>query len=112
ARSVEDCAKADAVLAGEPFKPLAQRSVEGLRIAIPRGLLFTQVDDAVNQAFHSAMEKLKSLGAKVQEIDIEYLINAPFKLQENGTMIASEAAAIHAEIFAQGKDDQLDALVK
>ncbi|MGN1055507.1 MAG: amidase family protein, partial [Comamonas sp.] len=112
ARSVEDCAKADAVLASEQFKPLAQRSVEGLRIAIPRGLLFTQVDDAVNQAFNAAVEKLKSLGAKVQVIDIEHLINAPFKLQENGTMIASEAAAIHAEIFAQGKDDQLDALVK
>lgn len=112
ARSVEDCAKADAVLAGEKFKPLAKRSVHGLRIGIPRGLLFTQVDDMVNQAFNSAVEKLQSLGAKVQVIDIENLINAPFKLQENGTMIASEAAAIHADIFAQGKDDQLDALVK
>lgn len=112
ARSVVDCAKADAVLAGEPFKPLAQRSVQGLRIAIPRGLLFTQIDDAVNQAFNAAVEQLQSLGAKVQVIDIEHLINAPFKLQENGTMIASEAAAIHADIFAQGKDDQLDALVK
>ncbi len=112
ARSVVDCAKADAVLSGEKLKPLAKRSVDGLRIGIPRGLLFTQVDDAVNQAFTTAVEKLESLGAKVKVIDIEHLINAPFKLQENGTMIASEAAAIHAEIFAQGKDDQLDSLVK
>lgn len=112
ARSVVDCAKADAVLSGEKLKPIAKRSVDGLRIGIPRGLLFTQVDDVVNQAFTTAVEKLESLGAKVKVIDIEHLINAPFKLQENGTLIASEAAAIHAKIFAQGKDNQLDSLVK
>src|SRR6187399_2042470 len=44
ARTVEDCAKADAVMAGEEFAPLKPAPVAGLRLGVPQGLLLTERD--------------------------------------------------------------------
>ncbi len=112
ARDVIDCAKTDAVLAGQKWEPLVVRSMDGLRVGIPRGLLFTHADEQVLKAFESALKQLTASGVKAVNVDLDHLLGAPFKLQENGTLIACEAAQIHQELFASGKDDQLDDLVK
>lgn len=112
ANDVLDCAKTDAVLAGQKWEPLVVRSVDGLRVGIPRGLLFTHADEQVLKAFESALGQLTASGIKAVDTDLDHLLGAPFKLQENGTLIACEAAQIHQELFANGTDDQLDELVK
>ncbi|WP_284214170.1 amidase [Comamonas jiangduensis] len=112
AANVLDCAKADSVLAGEKWVPLQARRLEGLRIGIPRGLLFTQADEAVLLAFEQALQRLENRGVKLIDADLDALIAAPFQLQEAGTLIACEAAQIHQALFASGKDAQLDGLVK
>ncbi|WP_284335278.1 amidase [Comamonas sp. NoAH] len=112
ALNIQDCAIADAVLSGETVAPLAQRSIDGLRIGVPHGLLLSNADPEVLQAFQQTINRLESLGARIRPLQAESLIEAPFKLQENGTLIACEAACIHATLFKDGKDDQLDALVK
>ncbi len=97
ARSVRDCVQADAVLSGESRAPaVARRSVSGLRLGIPRGLLFTQADADVLASFEALVQALSATGARVADMDLEQWMTAPFKLQERGTLIASEASHIHA----------------
>src|SRR6185295_4355271 len=46
ARTVADCAKADAVMAGEEIKSLQPALVAGLRLGIPQGMLLQDFDNA------------------------------------------------------------------
>lgn len=97
ARSVQACADTDAVLSGSAASPLTRRSAAGLRIGVPRGLLFTQTEPPVLEAFEAALAQLRAAGARVGGIDLEALIQAPLTLQERGTLVAAEAAHIHRQ---------------
>jgi aspartyl-tRNA(Asn)/glutamyl-tRNA(Gln) amidotransferase subunit A len=99
ARSVIDCAQADAVLSGSSWQPLPAREVAGLRIGVPRGFLFTHCDDAVLAAFEAAINAISHAGARVQDVAFDAWLEAPSKLQENGTMVAAEAAHIHRDLL-------------
>lgn len=111
ATDVLDCAKTDAVLSNQSWQPLEQRTVAGLRIGVPRGLLFTQTDAPVLQAFEQMVAALQAAQARVTDVHLDELLGAPFHLQEKGTLIAAEAAHIHSDLLAAGKADELDALV-
>lgn len=111
AHSMEDCAMTDAVLAQQAWQPLVQRQVQGLRIGVPRGLLFTQADEAVLSAFEAFVTQMQSAQALVRDADLDALLSAPFRLQEQGTLIAAEAAHIHGQLLADGKASELDPLV-
>lgn len=96
AQSVLDCAQADAVLSAQPWVPLPERGVRGLRIGIPRGLLFTQTEAPVAAALEWVAESLLRAGARVADVALDDWMAAPFSLQEHGTLTAAEAAHIHA----------------
>ena len=110
AASVLDCARADAVLSGAGWRELPARQVAGLRIGVPRGLLFTQTQDAVLQAFEGALSALSAAGARVQDMALDEWLGAPFRLQEGGTITAAEAAHIHRDVLARAPQ-ALDPLV-
>lgn len=110
-RSVLDCAQTDAVLAQQPWAPLVPRTVAGLRVAVPRGLLFTQTEDQVLAAFEQTLAGLRAAQVRTTDVNLDAWLGAPFQLQEQGTLIAAEAAHIHRELLAAGQADQLDALV-
>ena len=95
ARSVQACADADAVFSQLPPAPLPARSLRGLRVAVPRGLLATHTEAAVQSAVDAALQQLQDAGAVVQKVDWDDLLAQPFALQEKGTLIAAEAAHIH-----------------
>ena len=65
ARSVEDCAKADAVMAGEMFAPLEPIALGGLSFGIAEGLPLDRLDDTVAAAFVSAVARLDRAGVRV-----------------------------------------------
>jgi aspartyl-tRNA(Asn)/glutamyl-tRNA(Gln) amidotransferase subunit A len=94
-RSVADAAAADCVLAGIAHQPLPARAVSGLRLGVPRGLLFIQAQDEVLAAVEHAMGTLASAGAVVSNQSLDDLLGEPFRLQEGGTLVAAEAAWIH-----------------
>ncbi len=100
-KSVADAVAADSVLAGIDHVPLDARSVRGLRLGVPRGLLFTQVETEVADAFEQAVAALSQAGARVTDESLDTLLGAPFQLQEKGTLIAAEAAHIHREAVVQ-----------
>lgn len=113
AGNVRDCAVADAVLAG--LNPLAaalpQRKVRGLRIAVPRGVLFTEVELDVLHAFEHALRLLVEQGACIEDVHWDEWLAAPFHLQEKGTLIAAEAAAIH-QPYLPARAAEYDPLVR
>ena len=110
ANNVLDCAQADAVMSGQPLGTLPQHEARGLRIGIPRGLLFTQMDAAVQTAFDQVIAELSKAGCRVDDMQLDDWCTAPFKLQEKGTLIAAEAAHIHAETLAT-KPNEIDPFV-
>jgi len=95
ARNVTDCAHADAVLSNQAWQPLADRKIQGLRVGVPRGLLFNETDDTVLAAFEAALSALSVAGARVVDESLDDWLGAPFRLQERGTLVAAEAAYIH-----------------
>ena len=104
ARSVADCATADAVMAGEAPTPLPARSVRGLRIGLPQGLPWEQCSAEVLQKTEQAIESLQAQGAVFTKLPWQALMAAPGQLQSEGTIIAAEAAAIHREALAHQRD--------
>ena len=65
AKRVEDCAKADAVMAGEAFIPLEPLALAGLRFGIAEGLPLDRLDDTVSAAFAAALARLDGAGVRL-----------------------------------------------
>ena len=67
ARSVADCAKADAVMSGEEFEPLEPIPLAGLRFGIAQGFPLENLDETVGPAFVGAIERLQKAGVRFTE---------------------------------------------
>lgn len=96
-RTVAEVAVADAVLAGIDNEPLATRTLSGLRLGVPRGILFSELDDAVGAAVETALATLARSGARVRDESLDALLGEAFRLQAKGTLVGAEAAWIHRE---------------
>ncbi|QCB47229.1 amidase [Hydrogenophaga sp. PAMC20947] len=97
--NVADALAADTVLSGVEHLPGASRSVRGLRLGIPRGVLFTETQAEVLAAFERAIERLGAAGARISDETLDDLLGEPFRLQEQGTLVAAEAASIHQHLI-------------
>jgi aspartyl-tRNA(Asn)/glutamyl-tRNA(Gln) amidotransferase subunit A len=97
AKTVADCAATDAVLAGEQPWTLTPAPLAGLRLAIPRGRLFGQMEPEVEQAFEASAARLTRAGARVCDISIEDLLQELADAMAKAPFVAMEAAAVHAE---------------
>lgn len=98
ARSVDDCLVADAAIADAPLA-VRRRPLQGLRLAVPRTLMFDGIEPAVARAFERSVQVLSAAGAQVVDIALAELaeiasINAP------GGFSPIEASAVHRERFA------------
>ncbi|MDJ0388759.1 amidase [Roseomonas sp. E05] len=65
ARSTRCCAVLDAVLAGEPLRPLAIMPLDGLRLLVPETVALDGLEDAVATAFEAALARLSRAGARI-----------------------------------------------
>lgn len=98
ARSVEDCLIADAAIADAPLV-VRRRPLQGMRLAVPRTMMFDDIEPAVAQAFDRALQALSAAGAQIVDITLAELaeiatVNAP------GGFSPVEASAVHRERFA------------
>ncbi len=97
ARTVAACAAADAVMAGAEPAPLEAFPLAGLRIGVPRGLMFTETEPCVAEAFERVLALLSRTGARVVDHPIDDLLAAMDAALPDGSIAAIEAAAIHAD---------------
>jgi aspartyl-tRNA(Asn)/glutamyl-tRNA(Gln) amidotransferase subunit A len=96
ARSVADCAKADAIMAGEEFQPLEPVGLAGLRFGLAEGLLLDRLDEIVAAALDAALGQLESAGIRVSREKLP-LLDDWLAVNEKGGVIPTEACAIHRD---------------
>jgi aspartyl-tRNA(Asn)/glutamyl-tRNA(Gln) amidotransferase subunit A len=96
AAKVADCAKADAVMAGEDFTPLEPIGPGGLRLGLPEGLLLERLDDTVASAFQSALARADGAGLRISHEQLP-LLDDWVAVNEKGGVIPPEACAVHRD---------------
>ncbi len=99
AQSVACCALLDAVLAGETPAPLRRVPAAGLRVALPRTLVFDGADATVSAAFAAACTALSAAGVQIVEIDLPEFAELAH-INHAGGFAAAEAWAWHAPLLA------------
>ena len=97
-RSVDDAWLIDAVLSGQAVS-VRQRSVKGLRLAVPTTLMQDELDADVSKAFAHTLSRLSAAGALIEEVAWSELseiatLNAP------GGFSPVEAYAAHRHRLA------------
>jgi len=110
APSVEDCAKADAVLAGEQPWEVEPASLDGVRLGILDGQPLTEVDHTVASRFEGAVDCLGSSGAEIADAQIPALEDMA-RVNQVGTIATAEAYRIHrVQLASHG--DQYDPFIR
>jgi aspartyl-tRNA(Asn)/glutamyl-tRNA(Gln) amidotransferase subunit A len=96
ANSVADCARADAVMAGEDFVALEPLPLAGLRFGIAQGFPLENLDAAVAAAFAAATERLEQAGVRVTRETVP-LLDDMRQVNAYGGIVQPEACAIHRD---------------
>jgi aspartyl-tRNA(Asn)/glutamyl-tRNA(Gln) amidotransferase subunit A len=100
ARTVADCARTDAVIAGEEHMPLKPAPVAGLRLGVPKGFLTTEWDNTVGMRFGAARKKLADAGARITD-EAMPLVDEMQQVNAKGGLAPAEAFSIHRERLAK-----------
>jgi aspartyl-tRNA(Asn)/glutamyl-tRNA(Gln) amidotransferase subunit A len=104
ARTVADCATADAVMAGDDPLPLEPAPAAGLRLGIPQGVLLRDLDDTVTAAFSAAIATLGKAGVRVID-QAARLIDDMNRVNQKGGFVLPESYAIHRDMLARRRAD-------
>jgi aspartyl-tRNA(Asn)/glutamyl-tRNA(Gln) amidotransferase subunit A len=104
ARSVEDCAKADAVMAGDDFAPLEPASLAGLRIGIAQGAPLENLDDMVGKRFPQAIDRLAKTSARLSDQALP-LLDAMTQVNARGGVQPAEAFTVNRDLLDRRGDD-------
>lgn len=110
ARSVEDCAKADAVLAGDAPWTLEAASLSGLRIGIPQGLPLGDLEPSVASRFEAACQSLSRSGVVLSDETVS-LFGDMERVNSVAALVAVEGYLVHRDLLATRGDD-FDPLVR
>ena len=108
ARTVAQCAAADAVMAGEVPSELAAIPLAGLRVGIPRGVLFGDTEDKVAATFEHCLGKIEQAGARIVDLSIDDMIAELRAATKRGSIAAMEGAEVHADWLATGASVPVD----
>jgi aspartyl-tRNA(Asn)/glutamyl-tRNA(Gln) amidotransferase subunit A len=104
ARTVDCCARLDAVLAGEPVTVLRIGTTAGATLALPRTLVRDGMDATVAAAFDLACQALVAAGARIVEIDVPEFAELA-NINRHGGYPAAEAWAWHQKLIEANEAD-------
>jgi aspartyl-tRNA(Asn)/glutamyl-tRNA(Gln) amidotransferase subunit A len=96
ARTVTDCAQADAAMAGETWRELEPVALRELRIGIPAGLPFDDLDDTVEVCNAAAMRQIGQAGVQLSDEAIP-LLDDMMAINARGGFSPAEGYAVHRE---------------
>jgi aspartyl-tRNA(Asn)/glutamyl-tRNA(Gln) amidotransferase subunit A len=96
-KSVTDCAKADAIMAGETFAPLEPTALAGLRFGIAEGLPLDRLDNTVAAAFAAAAAQLDGAGPQISRETLSSLFDDMNAVNAKGGISPPEACAVHRD---------------
>ena len=104
ARSVQDCAYADAVMAGETPQAIEPAALANLRIGIAQGLPIDRLDDTVGKRFPVALDRLNKSGARLSDEKLP-LLDQMAEVNAKGGVLPAEALSIHRDRLARRGGD-------
>jgi aspartyl-tRNA(Asn)/glutamyl-tRNA(Gln) amidotransferase subunit A len=96
ARSVADCAAADAVMAAETVAALDPAPLAGLRLGIWQGMPFEGIDATVSAAWTKAIGRLGQAGVRLSDETMS-LVDDMIAVNAKGGFAPPESFAIHRE---------------
>ena len=102
AKTVADCATADAVMAAEDLAPL-ETSLAGLRLGVAQGTPLAKLDATVTAGFQQAIHAIGGAGARLAD-EFLPLIDDMIDVNAKGGIAPSEAYFIHRERLATHGD--------
>lgn len=108
ARTVAECVAADAVMAGEEPAALVPLPLAGLRIGIPRGVLFEDTEGGITAAFDRCLRKMEVTGSRLTDLSIDDLLADLRGVTKRASIAAMEGAEIHADWLATGAATPVD----
>jgi aspartyl-tRNA(Asn)/glutamyl-tRNA(Gln) amidotransferase subunit A len=100
ARTVAECAAADAVLADDAHVPLTAPGLAGLRIGVVQGVPLDRLDAAVSAAFARGLALLARQGVVLADVTLDAL-DVATRVNGRGGIVPAEAFAIHRERLAR-----------
>jgi len=100
ARTVADCVRADAVMAGEELAPAEPLGLAGLRLGIPQGLPLRDFDAIVASRFSAATSALGKAGVRLSDEPLDDFFDAMQQINAKGGFAPAEAYSIHRERLA------------
>jgi aspartyl-tRNA(Asn)/glutamyl-tRNA(Gln) amidotransferase subunit A len=103
ARSVDACAKADAVMAGARFEPSDPASLAGLRVGVVQGFAVENLDETVAKRFPQALDILKRAGVRLTDETLAQ-INDMVQVNSKGGVQPAEAFTVHRELLSRRAD--------
>ena len=103
ARSVEACARADAVMANETYVPLEPVSLNGLRIGVVVGYPIENLDETVDLKFSDAVARMNKAGAHISEEKLS-LLDDMAQVNSKGGVQPAEAFSIHRDLLSRRAD--------
>jgi aspartyl-tRNA(Asn)/glutamyl-tRNA(Gln) amidotransferase subunit A len=110
ARTVTDCFKADAVMAGDDYAPLEPAPLAGLRVGIAQGAPIEKLDDTVAKRFPQAIDRLEKAGVRLTYEKLP-LLNEVARVNSRGGVQPAEAYALHRDRL-QRRADAIDPNVR
>ncbi len=103
ARSVEACARADAVMADETYVPLEPTSLAGLRIGIVQGAPLENLDETVGKRFPDAIGRLRKAGTHMSDETLP-LLGDMAQVNSKGGVQPAEAFTVHRDLLSRRAD--------
>ncbi|MDO9413326.1 MAG: amidase [Pseudolabrys sp.] len=110
AKTVAECAAADAVLAGEAAWTLDVAPLSGLRLGVAQGLPLENLDDTVGRRFPEALDRLQRAGARLSYEKLP-LFDDMMQVLGRSSILVAEVYSIHKERLARRGDD-IDQIVR
>jgi aspartyl-tRNA(Asn)/glutamyl-tRNA(Gln) amidotransferase subunit A len=105
ARTVERCAMADAVMAGEARETLAPVALPGLRIGIVQGMAIENLEEPVARSFARAVELLGKSGVRLSDETLREFDGMNDVNAHGGGITPAEAYAVHRDRLERRGDD-------
>jgi aspartyl-tRNA(Asn)/glutamyl-tRNA(Gln) amidotransferase subunit A len=96
AKSVAECAAADAAMAGEDAWPLEAAALAGLRIGIAQGLPLTDCDATVTTRFAFALGALERARVRLSDEPMP-LFDEPARVQAKASLSSVESYFVHRD---------------
>jgi aspartyl-tRNA(Asn)/glutamyl-tRNA(Gln) amidotransferase subunit A len=94
APTVECCALLDAVLSGEAPSTVTPAPLQGLRLAVPQGLVLDDMDETVAERFETALHRLSEAGVQIDGLGVADLLDQTYVARQ-ALEVTIEAWSIH-----------------